>query len=387
MREALRGPREVLELWATERALAAEPWLARGESRASRSKPERELTEARRDARPPGRRRVGASRTATPTPTSSPAAERRCSPCLDQVTDPHNLGAVCRSAEGAGATGVVVPAHGSARVTPAVCRASAGAVEHLPIAVVTNLARYLDGGEGRRPLGLRRRRRRATTPMWEADLSGGVALVFGAEGKGLRPLVRRTLRRRGLDPARRAGRVAERERRRGAAALRGAPAARAMAEPTPLPLRRLQPPARRARSARPRARRRARELRRDAGRARRRSSSTASATTTSVGPLGCATRRTPTRCSSGSPPSTAAASGSCSSRPTPPCAAPPGVRSRKLSSQTFLRDLAPAEHRRAPPGGLARQARRRDAGPARAPAPRRAVRRTRRHAGPVQVDL
>src|SRR5205807_2856383 len=64
--------------------------------------------------------------------------------CLDQVTDPRNLGAVCRSAEGAGATGVVVTEHGSARVTAAVCRASAGAVEHLPIAVVTNLARYLN---------------------------------------------------------------------------------------------------------------------------------------------------------------------------------------------------------------------------------------------------
>ena len=51
--------------------------------------------------------------------------ERALLVCLDQVTDPHNLGAVIRSAEGAGATGVVVPAHGAARVTPAVCRASA----------------------------------------------------------------------------------------------------------------------------------------------------------------------------------------------------------------------------------------------------------------------
>jgi 23S rRNA (guanosine2251-2'-O)-methyltransferase len=111
---------------------------------------------------------------------------------LDRVTDPRNLGAVARSADGAGATGVVVPAHGSAVVTPAVVRASAGAVEHLPVAVVTNLARYLEevkgadlwvygaaGGEGARS-------------MWETDLSGGLALVFGAEGKGLRPLVRRT---------------------------------------------------------------------------------------------------------------------------------------------------------------------------------------------------
>ena len=70
--------------------------------------------------------------------------------CLDQVTDPRNLGAVFRSAEGAGATGVVLPAHGSARVTPAVCRASAGAVEHLPVAVVHEpraLPREVKGGD------------------------------------------------------------------------------------------------------------------------------------------------------------------------------------------------------------------------------------------------
>ena len=123
---------------------------------------------------------------------------------LDRVTDPRNLGAVCRSAEGAGATGVVVPAHGSAVVTPAVARASAGAVEHLPVAVVTNLARYLDEVKGADLWVYGRGRRGASTSMWEADLAGGVALVFGAEGKGLRPLVRRTLRRARLDPARRA---------------------------------------------------------------------------------------------------------------------------------------------------------------------------------------
>src|SRR4030095_1256717 len=110
--------------------------------------------------------------------------------CLDQVTDPHNLGAVARSAEGAGATGVVVPAHGSARVTPAVARASAGAVEHLAIAVVPNLARYLNDVKG------------PDLWVWGADSEGGeacggacrdggVAFVLGAEGRGLRPLVRR----------------------------------------------------------------------------------------------------------------------------------------------------------------------------------------------------
>ena len=140
---------------------------------------------------------------------------------LDRVTDPRNLGAVCRCAEGAGATGVVVPAHGSAVVTPAVARASAGAIEHLPIAVVTNLARYLEEVKGPE-LWVHGAAGEGGTPMWDADLGGGVALVFGAEGKGLRPLVRRTLRRARLDPAARRGRVAERERRRGGAAVRGA---------------------------------------------------------------------------------------------------------------------------------------------------------------------
>ena len=106
--------------------------------------------------------------------------------CLDQVTDPHNLGAVCRSAEGAGATGVVVPAHGSARVTPAVCRASAGAVEHLPVAVVANLARYLAEVK-RADLWVSRRRPRRRRLCGTPTSRAASLLVFGAEGKGVRP--------------------------------------------------------------------------------------------------------------------------------------------------------------------------------------------------------
>src|SRR4029078_1654631 len=109
--------------------------------------------------------------------------------CLDQVTDPRNLGAVCRSAEGAGATGVILPAHRSARVTPAVARSSAGAVEHLPVAVVQNLSRFLNEVKGPRLWAWAADA--DAPPMAETDLAGGLALVFGAEGKGLRPLVRR----------------------------------------------------------------------------------------------------------------------------------------------------------------------------------------------------
>jgi 23S rRNA (guanosine2251-2'-O)-methyltransferase len=188
--EALRGRREVLELWATERALKAEAWLRAVERPKVQVKLERELSEAAAT-----RDHQGVLAWCEPYRYADAyelaAWERPLLACLDQVSDPRNLGAVCRSAEGAGATGVVVPAHGAARVTPVVCRASAGAVEHLPVAVVTNLARYLEeikGGD----LWVVGAAGENGTPMWQADLRGGLAFVFGAEGKGLRPLVRRT---------------------------------------------------------------------------------------------------------------------------------------------------------------------------------------------------
>ena len=110
--------------------------------------------------------------------------------CLDRVSDPRNLGAVVRSAEGAGASGIVVPEHGSARVTPAVCKSSAGAVEHLPVAVVTNLARYL--GEIKGPsLWVYAAAAEAAASLWGTQFTPGAVFVLGAEGRGLRPLVRR----------------------------------------------------------------------------------------------------------------------------------------------------------------------------------------------------
>jgi 23S rRNA (guanosine2251-2'-O)-methyltransferase len=111
---------------------------------------------------------------------------------LDQVQDPQNLGAICRSAECAGARAVVIPERRAADVTPAVCKASAGAVEHLPVAVVTNLARYLEEVKGADLWVFGAAGEESARAMWETDLSGGVAIVLGAEGKGLRPLVRRT---------------------------------------------------------------------------------------------------------------------------------------------------------------------------------------------------
>jgi len=188
VREALRGRRAVLELWAGERAAAAEEWLGEADVRLQ-VKPERDLSTAAETSDHQGVvawcepfRYADAYELA--------AGERPLLACLDGVTDPRNLGAVCRSAEGAGATGVVLPAHRAARVTPAVCRASAGAVEHLPVAVVTNLATYLNEVKGA-DLWVWGAAGEGGTPMWQADLTGGVALVLGAEGKGIRPLVRR----------------------------------------------------------------------------------------------------------------------------------------------------------------------------------------------------
>jgi len=107
---------------------------------------------------------------------------------LDGVTDPHNLGAVLRVADGAGASGVVIPKDRAVGVTAAVVKASAGASEHAPIARVTNLRRAID------------RMKEAGLWVYAAevggtaytglDLTGPVGLVLGSEGRGMRRLVR-----------------------------------------------------------------------------------------------------------------------------------------------------------------------------------------------------
>jgi len=110
---------------------------------------------------------------------------------LDGITDPHNLGAIVRSAESAGCHGVIVPRDRSCPVTAVVDKSSAGALEHIPLCRVTNLARTLEvlkqagvwcyglaGEEG-------------AAPLFAADLAVDLALVVGSEGSGLRPNVRR----------------------------------------------------------------------------------------------------------------------------------------------------------------------------------------------------
>ena len=105
---------------------------------------------------------------------------------LDGVEDPQNLGAICRSAEAAGAHGVFIPERRSAGLTGAVARASAGALEHLRVGCVTNVSRLIESLKeaGVWVYGLDAT---AQKPYTMLDLKGPVALVLGGEGKGVRP--------------------------------------------------------------------------------------------------------------------------------------------------------------------------------------------------------
>jgi len=107
---------------------------------------------------------------------------------LDHIQDPHNLGAIIRSAAGAGATGVIIPKDRSAKVTPAVVKVSAGTVFKIPIVLVTNLARTIEALKERDvwvyAVDMDGK------PYYEEDLTGPVGVVFGSEGKGLGKLVK-----------------------------------------------------------------------------------------------------------------------------------------------------------------------------------------------------
>jgi len=183
VREALRaGRRPVRRVWATARA-AREPWL-RGVA----------VDEARPEAieaRCGSAAHQGICAEVGPYPYAA-AAELLAAAdplivALDELEDPQNVGAICRTAESVGATGVVLPERRSADVTPAVCKASAGAVEHLRVARVRNLADFLGeakaagcwcyGAAAGEP---------DARPYDRQDYRGGVVVVLGAEGKGLR---------------------------------------------------------------------------------------------------------------------------------------------------------------------------------------------------------
>jgi 23S rRNA (guanosine2251-2'-O)-methyltransferase len=107
---------------------------------------------------------------------------------LDQVQDPRNLGAVCRSAEFAGAAGVVIPERRAAMITAATCKASAGAVEHIEVAHVRNLADWLVEAK-EAGFWIWGADADAEQAPWQVDLTGPTVIVLGGEGKGLRPRV------------------------------------------------------------------------------------------------------------------------------------------------------------------------------------------------------
>ena len=208
--DQVEGRQAVRELLLAGRRRVRELWIESGD-RAQRG-PLRDLAELAEELRVPVKyvsqgKLDGAARSEAPQGVLA-----RCSPlpeadldelaepvngeapfliAIDGVTDPGNFGALLRAAECCGATGVVVPRHRSVHVTPTVAKAAAGAIEHLPIAVVGGLPAALD--------------RLAKLGVWTVGLDGSAAeridqltladqpvvLVFGAEGRGLSPLVRR----------------------------------------------------------------------------------------------------------------------------------------------------------------------------------------------------
>jgi 23S rRNA (guanosine2251-2'-O)-methyltransferase len=184
IREALRaGRRPVHRVWAT-RGAAAEPWLRDVE--VIEARPEEIASRAGSEAH------QGLCAEAGPYPYVDDAALlERSDPfvvVLDELQDPQNLGAICRTAECVGADGVVIPERRSAEVTAAVCKASAGAVEHLAVARVRNISDFL-GDAKEAGCWCYGAAADGAAHYLQPDYRGGCVLVIGAEGRGLRPRV------------------------------------------------------------------------------------------------------------------------------------------------------------------------------------------------------
>ena len=230
--EALRGRRagSVRDVWATAGA-AREPWLA--------GVPVRTVGAEEIERRCGSEAHQGLCADAGPYHYASAeellSVQEPLLVVLDQIQDPQNLGSICRTAECAGAAGVVIPERRAAEVTAAVCKASAGAVEHLPVARVRNLADFLADARSGRLLVLRRERRgrarlrsagRAGAepgagPLRHARLQR-LGRRPGARQRGRRPAPARGGGVRSADraAAAREDRVARRQRGRGGASVR-----------------------------------------------------------------------------------------------------------------------------------------------------------------------
>jgi 23S rRNA (guanosine2251-2'-O)-methyltransferase len=190
--EALRGRRaaRVRDVWATPRA-AREPFLE--------GIPVRETSAEEIESRCGSAAHQGICAEAGAYPYTSAeellAGQAPLIVALDQIQDPQNLGSICRTAECVGAAGVVIPERRAAEVTAAVCKASAGAVEHLPLARIRNMADFLAQARGAGcwcygASAPDASPERAPVPYDAPDYAGsGVVLVLGSEGSGLRPRV------------------------------------------------------------------------------------------------------------------------------------------------------------------------------------------------------
>lgn len=108
---------------------------------------------------------------------------------LDEIEDPHNLGAILRTADAAGVHGVIIPKRRAVGLTPAVAKASAGAVEYVPVARVTNLVQTVDKLK-EAGCWITGTDAGAEQLIWEADLKGAVGIIIGSEGKGIGRLLR-----------------------------------------------------------------------------------------------------------------------------------------------------------------------------------------------------
>jgi 23S rRNA (guanosine2251-2'-O)-methyltransferase len=108
---------------------------------------------------------------------------------LDEIEDPHNLGALIRSAECAGVHGIIIPLHNSASVNATVAKTSAGATAHLPIARVTNIAQTMDELK-KSGVWIVGTEMECDTPYYDHDYRGPLGIVVGNEGKGIRRLVK-----------------------------------------------------------------------------------------------------------------------------------------------------------------------------------------------------
>ncbi|MEX0830671.1 MAG: 23S rRNA (guanosine(2251)-2'-O)-methyltransferase RlmB [Nitrospirales bacterium] len=107
---------------------------------------------------------------------------------LDQIQDPHNLGAIARSVDAAGGHGIVIPKHRAVGLTAGVAKASAGALEHVPIARVANTGKFVEQCQKRHITSIALDAE-AKTSYADLDLRESLALVFGSEGEGIRPIV------------------------------------------------------------------------------------------------------------------------------------------------------------------------------------------------------